>query len=143
MIRPQRLPAWLLGAGILFAVARVPHAVWSKRRDEIDLYQRLGAAGYHLRLIDRSGRSARDLQWLREHTPEDCALVYAGEERGAFEFAAPLLFPRLLVRATAVAPDATHYAGRPLARATLPDGGGTGVLLLTGAVDHLTVGVRP
>lgn len=70
-----------------------------RRAAEITDYRRLGDAEFLLtdaKLPD-APRSAQVIRWLREHTPPDARITWHGADRGAIEFAAALLWPRLLV----------------------------------------------
>jgi len=118
----------------------VPGKVWARRLDDVAAYREQGAAAFLLGGARLEGAEA--LQWLQRHVPADAAVLWRWPCKGALEFAAALLAPRLVVDERAVPPEATTAAGRPLARGVLPDGA-RGVLVLEGTADqHLVLRVR-
>ena len=116
-----------------FALLRLPK-LWVKRQDEVAAFRQRGDAEY---LLTGGGLTGTDvIERLRRETPEQCAIVIRGESRGAMEFAAALLFPRLLVHDALVPKDATSVFARPLAR------GAQGVVALRGLGRSLSLEPR-
>jgi hypothetical protein len=77
--------------------------------------KRLGAREFHLGFVDARTREA--IRRLQEETPENAVILFHGAWRGPIEFAAPLLYPRVLLAAHRL-PDTGResYLGRPVAR---------------------------
>jgi hypothetical protein len=67
---------------------------------------------------------------LATNTPPNAVVLFRGDWKGLLEFAAPLLQPRWLYAAGAVAPETTTVHGRPLARGRLAAGAEEGVVVL-------------
>ncbi|MCC6782226.1 MAG: hypothetical protein IT457_05250 [Planctomycetes bacterium] len=103
----------LLGAQLLWVVGRIPHSVVAKRLRAIDSFASRGDCAHYLDGEQLSGADA--IAWVRATCGDDAIVLFDGERKGALEFAPCLLFPRLLVAASAVAPDATSHGGRPIA----------------------------
>lgn len=92
------LLALLLGH-LAWGLLRLPTRVVPRRLHEIEAYQRLGAAPFLFADADLQGAAA--IAWLCTHTAPDQRIAWRGVDRGAIEFAAALVWPRLLVRAQA------------------------------------------
>jgi hypothetical protein len=127
----------LLGAHVLWCLARIPHAVFSKRAREVAEFRALGGVEYLLARNELSG--AEVVRSLQRDTPERCAVLFAGEPRGVLEFAAALLWPRLLVDAKAL-PGVHEIRGIPFARGTV--GGVEGELVLHATRERLWLELR-
>ncbi len=91
--------AALLALHLGFGLVRFPVGSLAKRAESIALYQELGSDGWCYRLADDETR--RLARWLLATVPADQVLLFAGESRGALQMFAPLLFPRLMVSASA------------------------------------------
>lgn len=104
----------LLGAHLLWVVGRVPHSVVAKRLRAIESFASRGDCAHYLDGEQLSG--ADEIAWIRANCGDDAIVLFDGERKGALEFAPCLLFPRLLVAASAVAQDATNHGGRPIAQ---------------------------
>jgi hypothetical protein len=103
----------LLGAHLVWVVGRIPHSVVAKRLRAIESFASRGDCTHYLDGDQLSGADA--IAWVRANCAEDAIVLFDGERKGALEFAPCLLFPRLLVAASAVARDATSHAARPIA----------------------------
>lgn len=57
--------------------------------------------------------------WLIENVPEDHALLFDGEKAGCLQLLAPLMFPRILVHARALAPGGSA-SGQPVFKGQPP-----------------------
>ena len=110
----------LLGAHLAIGIARMPSRVIARRLDEIEQYQQVGAA----RFLTTSAKlhGADELEWVLNNTPPDCVVLWRWPAKGALEFAAALLAPRLIVDSRKVPQGATQFAGRPIAVGTTPLG---------------------
>lgn len=123
---------------IAWGLLRVPGKVVSRRIGDVREYREQGAPRY---LLEHNGKGgAEALQWVREHTPAHCVVLWTGEPLGALEFAPSLIAPRLLVPIGACPPGAEDYSGLPLAVAERD--GRRGRVLLIGSVDGIAVEVR-
>ncbi|MCA8963473.1 MAG: hypothetical protein H6838_10300 [Planctomycetes bacterium] len=121
-----------------WGLARVPGKVLSRRIGDVRAYREQGPTRY---LLENNGMGgAEALQWVREHTPEHCVVLWTGDPKGALEFAPSLIAPRLVIPIGACPPGAQDYAGLPLAIAE--HGGRRGRVLLIGSPDGITVEVR-
>lgn len=131
----------LLGAHLLLGVGRVPGKVYGDRFDEIERYRDNGAATFLMTGAVPNGPA--EIDWLREHTPERCVLLWRWPADGALEFAAALLGPRLVVDERVVPAGATTFLDLPIATGELPSGE-RGQLVLQGTDDGgLRLTVRP
>lgn len=110
----------LLGAHIALGVARIPGKVIGRRVDEIEQFRDQGPARYLLGRAQLDG--ADEIEWLLENTDEDCVVLWRWPAKGALEFVAALIAPRLLVDERHVPEGATRFDGRPIAAGTLPSG---------------------
>ncbi len=119
----------LLLAHLALGVARLPGKVWSRRCAEIEGYRQQGAARYLLGSARLDGAAA--IEWLCANVPPDAAVQWRLPADGALEFVAALIAPRLCVDERHVPAGAESYAGRPLARGTIP-GGATGAIVVQG-----------
>ncbi|MCC6669506.1 MAG: hypothetical protein IT458_00480 [Planctomycetes bacterium] len=106
-----------LHAGI--GLARVPHDVVGQRLAEVRACRAEGDTRYLFRTAFLRGAAA--VERLRT-TPADSVILFRGDGKGALEFAPALLWPRLLVHADRVPPEATTYSGRRIARLPSPGG---------------------
>ena len=79
---------------LAIAVARIPTDVIGKRRERIADYHARGAVRFHLDTKLMQGAEA--VEALLRHCPPDAVVLHRGAYKGAFEFAPPLLWPRLL-----------------------------------------------
>ncbi len=119
---------WGLGRALFRTLPRT--------RAEIASYRERGAATYLLDSAQIGGGDA--IEWLLQHTPADGAVWLRGSVQGPAEFAAALLWPRLLIDEGARA-DAARL-GRTLARGTIA--GREGELVLVATRTTLAVEVR-
>lgn len=115
-----------------------------KRGKRISGWREAGPVGWH---FDRNRMAGGELvEWIRQHSPDQCVVLFAGVHQDAMELAAALLAPRVLVSADAVAPEAVSWesGGRhyPIAGGPLPEGGSGGLWLLTGHGNSLTLEAR-
>ena len=106
-----------------FCIARWPAGSIVKRATSISEHEQLGASSWHYRHYDEETRSIAT--WLAAHVPEDEAVLFAGRRKGAMQLLAPLLFPRLLVEASARRGDRdssgrTLFTGHPPWTSTTP-----------------------
>lgn len=129
----------LLAGHVAVCVARIPHAVFWKRWTEIQAYQAEGDLENLFRRAELEGADV--VRWLQANTPERSAILFAGEIKGAMEFAAAALDPRILVNSALVAPDSHAARGFPFAVGTLA-GRGTGELVLHAARTKLRLELR-
>lgn len=91
--------AWGLGRAVLRGAPR--------RHADVAAYRSAGDAAFlfaDAKLPDAEA-SAAVIRWLREHTPRDARIRWQGQDRGVVEFAAALLWPRLLVTGPGSDPD--------------------------------------
>ncbi len=137
--RLGRIVLVLLLAHLAWGVGRIPSKVWGKRLDEIAEYQRDGAAAFHLDNSHRHG--AGIVRRVVAGTPPDAIVLWTGEWKGALEFVAPLIAPRLLVDAHEVDPHAGTFLGRPLARLERADGN-PATIVLVGSGDRVELTFR-
>jgi hypothetical protein len=137
--KPHR-PPWLrllglaLIAHLLFCVQRLETKSLPARIDEIQEFRENGAIRFHL---SKSPENAAVLQMIAENTPEECVVLFKGEDHGSMELAVGLLSPRLLYAESGAAPGVSMIHGLPVARAKLPNLG-EGTLVLVG-VDRETL----
>ncbi len=114
---PMRSPiAWiavLVLAHLLLGALRVPGSVVGRRLDEIADCRRLGHPAFALRQARLGGRAA--IERLLVTTPPDAVIGYRGVQKGALEYAAGLLWPRLLRRAESLPSGDGRIADRPIA----------------------------
>ncbi len=80
---------------LVWGLARVPSRGIDRRACDIARYRRLGDATFLLGQAALQGAEA--IVWLRAHTAEGQRVPWQGADRGPIEFAAALLWPRLLV----------------------------------------------
>ncbi len=124
----SRLHRWVLAVFALhltFCTARLFYASYGHRATEIMEWHEKGELGYQFRYSDDA--SVKIATWLCEKVPLDQVVLYTGEARDRIQILAPLLSPRLLVRAKDVPPDATMAAGKTIFRGQPPwpiDGNG-------------------
>ena len=112
----RKLLLVVLLAHLVLGLARIPHAVIDKRQQEMAQYREKGPVRYLLETKHHSG--ANEVQWILDHTPENCVVLWRGNYKGSFELVAQLIFPRLLYAAGA-ADGATTVHGRPVAAKVL------------------------
>gem|GEM_PF-3399389 len=117
----------LFAGQILFGLSRLPHAVLWKRWHRIEQMRAKGPLEFHLGFVDLDTREA--IRRLREETAKNSVILFHGSWRGPIEFAAPLLYPRVLLSAHRL-PDLRlrTFMGRPVGR--LDFGGKKEVVLL-------------
>ncbi|MCA8948531.1 MAG: hypothetical protein KDE27_03465 [Planctomycetes bacterium] len=116
----SRVTTWLavaVGAHCAFGALRVPHAVIWKRWCEVADYRAEGGVAWRLESAALDGREA--IETLLRTTGEDAVVLLRGDPKGAIEYAAPLLWPRLCCVAGAVPAEAETYLGRPIAARVL------------------------
>ncbi len=128
---------WLVGAHLVWGLARLPGKVVSRRATEIVTYQKAGPEAWFFRGDAMQGEEV--IRWLREHTPEACVVVWEGERLGAMEFAVGLLTPRFFVRADE-AERVAEATGLPIATAEMD--GRRGRVTVTATREKLEVSVR-
>lgn len=101
----QRWTGLSLALTVLFAVhvgfglVRFPAGAVRKRMESVQEWRELGVDGWCFRLADDETR--RVARWLRERVGPEHLVRIAGEGRGSFQLLAPILFPALLVYASA------------------------------------------
>lgn len=117
--KARRVLLVLLLVHVAWGLVRIPDKAIARRRDDIARYTERGQAGYFLKHAKWEGTEA--IAWIVANTAADAAILHDGPTRGAFEFAAGSLSPRLLVLSSAWAPGRETVAGRPVARARLGD----------------------
>ncbi len=123
---------------IAWGLVRVPGKVLSRRIGDVREYREQGAAQF---LLENNGMGgAEALQWVKDHTPQHCVVLWTGDPKGALEFAPSLIAPRLLVPIGACPPGVERYSGLPLAVAERD--GRRGRVVLVGRPDGITVEVR-
>ncbi|HEX5053220.1 MAG TPA: hypothetical protein VFZ65_15705 [Planctomycetota bacterium] len=126
----------LVSVHVCWGLARVPTKVLARRLTYIEAFRRDGDAAFLFG--DARIQGADAVLWLREHTANDSVLLWRGTETGPIEFAAALLWPRLLVAAGAV-DGATSFAGRSFATGTIAGRTGRIVLVAERAALHVEV----
>lgn len=109
----------LLVVHILVGLIRIPRNV-SKKLDEISEFQKDGPYAFPFR--GRESESAEILTLLATSTSPNSVLYYEGRQKGSMEFAAALLFPRLLIQFDPRYPDRGVAIGRSFDRLRAPDG---------------------
>jgi len=107
---PAALVAALLAAHVLFGLARFPSGGIVKRLRVIEEYQEQGPL-WHFRHSDANTQRLAD--WLLDSVDASHALLYDGQQPGALQLLAPLLYPAILVHHRALNSDGTA-AGRPV-----------------------------
>ena len=122
----------LLVLHVAFGVARLPGRVWMRRIDEVAEYRTKGAVRFLLDSAQLGG--AAELEWLLANTPPDSVILWRWPADGALEFAAALLAPRLVVDDRALPGGDSTFAGRDVARGTVPSGA-TGLITVQGTDD--------
>lgn len=138
-----RILAVLLALTCIYAVARVPHATWSKRLAQLEEQERLGEIGYN---IGRTWPEHAELvRWIRANTPEDAIVLWRGKWKGVLELIAAAIGERLLYE-EALWPSAelratTRFAKRQLARGERD--GVRGVLVLEADGERVALRARP
>lgn len=137
-LRPSlnRAVLWLVAAHVVWGASRAAFRSAPRTAAEIAAYRRDGAERYLLGSAKLDGADAID--WLRQNTPADAVVAWRGEAQGPIEFAAALLWPRLLVAADDR--NATNRLGRPFARGTRD--GRSGEVVLVAQRTGLTVELR-
>lgn len=133
---------WLVAGPVLlhlaWGLARVPGKVVGRRLEDVQAFATDGDAAA---LFAANGLGGADvIAWVRAVAPPHTVVLWRGSEVGAIEFAAALLWPRLVVDAAAVGGAGTH-AGRAIATATLE--GRHGRIVLMSDRKTLRVGVTP
>lgn len=108
----------LLGAHLALGIGRIPGRVIQRRLDEIHQYEQKGPARFLLE--DAKLHGADELEWVLANTAEHSVILWRWPSKGALEFAAALLAPRLVVDERLVSPGATQFAGRTIATGTPP-----------------------
>ncbi|MFN3244054.1 MAG: hypothetical protein ACE37K_21285 [Planctomycetota bacterium] len=118
----------LLLAHLALGVVRLPGKVWLRRVEEVEAYRDQGAPHFLLGSARLGG--ADEIAWLCDHLPERCVVLWRWPAKGALEFVAPLIAPRLLVDERLVPADASTFAGLPIAT------GAHGRIVAQGTEDH-------
>jgi hypothetical protein len=113
---------------------RVPRKVIARRAGDVAAHERAGATAALFAASGLDGAAA--VEWLRAHTPPDAVVAWTGDATGAMEFAAALLWPRLLVAADRLG-DAAGWQGRSVARGAWNGRDGRLVLVGDGAAVRL------
>ena len=121
---------------VLWGLARLPTKAFGRRLEDIANYRENGGTASLLAHNRYQGAAA--IAWICEVAPPDAVVLWRGQETGAMEFAAAMLWPRLLADADRVQSDTV--AGRTVATAARD--GRTGAIVLVGAPDGVTVEVR-
>lgn len=114
-----------------FGLVRLPSGSIHKRIESVREWRERGVDGWCFRLADDETR--RVARWLRERVGPSHLVRIAGEGRGSFQLLAPILFPALLVYASA--PEAWP-ADRPVFEERAP-------WLTSAAGTHLVVVATP
>jgi hypothetical protein len=116
---PSTWLAVLITAHVAFGAVRLVSGGIAKRVQAVAEAQRLAA-------------------WLLDEMPRDQALLFEGPKPGNLQLLAPLLFPAILVHASALAPDGTA-AGRPVFRGQPPwlDAANAGTPIIVGGLSDL------
>lgn len=126
---PSTWLAILVAAHVAFGTVRLFSGALAKRVRAVAEYQEAGPT-WHFR--HSSPDAQRLAAWLLQEMPRDHALLYEGVMQGNLQLLAPLLFPAILVRASALGEDGTA-AGRPVFRGQPPwlsaDAAGTPVVV--------------
>lgn len=105
---------------LAIGIGRLPARVFGRRLDEIELYQHKGAARF---LLEDAGlQGAVELEWVLDNTDKRSVILWRWPSKGALEFAAALLAPRLIVDERKVPAGDTQFAGRRIATGTTPSG---------------------
>jgi hypothetical protein len=131
----SRILAGALLLHVAWGVVRLPK-VHARRQDDVRAHRELGAAAAHFAANRLAGADA--IPWVLASTPPDRVVAWTGSETGAIEFAAALLWPRLLVHEARLHGD--QHAGRPIATGTRD--GRTGRIVITAERLALRVEVR-
>ena len=132
--RLQTLLLLLILAHILLAVQRLPGKVYRRRAEQLQDLREKGAASF---FFGRNVEAAKTVQWLLDHTPTDCAvlfrLAHPNDWQGPLELANAVLQPRILYAEPRTPAGANSMHGRSFATGTLPSGNhGTLVLIAEG-----------
>jgi len=101
----------LLVGHLAWGLVRVPSRALVRRQADIATYRRLGDAAFLFGEARLQGADA--IVWLRRHGRADERVRWQGADRGAIEFAAALLWPRLLVGAADAAGDGPRLVSSP------------------------------
>jgi len=136
--KARRVLLVLLLVHVAWGLVRIPDKAIARRRDDIARYDERGPAGYFLKHAKWEGTEA--IAWIVANTAADAVILHDGSTRGAFEFAAGALAPRLIVASSAWQPGRETMAGRPVACARLGDR--EGVVHLIASDTGLRVEVR-
>lgn len=132
---PSTLLAILVTAHIAFGVVRLVSGGIAKRVRAVAEYEEAGPI-WHFRHSEPDAQ--RLAAWLLEEMPRDHALLYEGVMQGNLQLLAPLLFPAILVRSSALGEDGTA-AGRPVFRGQPPwlDPESSGTPVIVGGISSL------
>lgn len=132
---PSTVLAVLVTVHVAFGVVRLVSGGIVKRVRAVAEYEEAGPI-WHFRHSEPDAQ--RLAAWLLDEMPRDHALLYEGVMQGNLQLLAPLLFPAILVRSSAVAPDGTA-AGRPVFRGQPPwlDQGTAGIPVIVGGISSL------
>jgi len=131
--------AALIIVHIAVGAARIPTKVWGSRHQQIERYRAVGPIRFHLDNEHRRGATA--VEAVVAQTPENAVVLWAGEWKGALEFAPGLIAPRILVHEPDCPPGQPSLFGRPIGVGRLPSGA-SGPLVLVGKGDNLELEVR-
>lgn len=125
----RRIALVVFGLSLLFSLARIPHATWSKRLRQVALHEELGPIGYHI------GRTwpkiADDVRWIRDHTAEDAVILWRGHWKGPIELLVAAIGERVLF-AESLWSGRSEIMGRPVARGSRDGRRGTLVVVADG-----------
>lgn len=132
---PSTWLAVLITAHVAFGTVRLVSGGIAKRVRAVAEYEEAGPV-WHFR--HSTPEAQRLAAWLLDEMPRDHALLYEGPMPGNLQLLAPLLFPAILVRASALAEDGTA-AGRPVFRGQPPwlDAAAAGTPVIVGGLSDL------
>lgn len=132
---PSSLLTLLLTAHVAFGVVRLASGGIAKRARAVAEYEEAGPI-WHFRHSEPDAQ--RLAAWLLDEMPRDHALLYDGVMQGNLQLLAPLLFPAILVKSSALAEDGTA-AGRPVFRGQPPwlDEARAGTPVIVGGISSL------
>ncbi|MBX3463727.1 MAG: hypothetical protein KF830_11180 [Planctomycetes bacterium] len=108
----------LVAAHLVWGLLRAPTRALVRRAEQVGTFQRLGDAHYLFAQSRLEGADA--IAWLRANTLPEQRVPWQGSDRGAIEFAAALLWPRLLVATPPGAAEAGLVATRTSLRLQRP-----------------------
>jgi hypothetical protein len=132
---PSTWLAVLITAHVAFGAVRLVSGGIAKRVQAVAEFEEAGPI-WHFR--HSTPEAQRLAAWLLDEMPRDQALLFEGPKPGNLQLLAPLLFPAILVHASALAPDGTA-AGRPVFRGQPPwlDAANAGTPIIVGGLSDL------